>query len=193
MEASTMALRFPLTTLTLAASLAFPLAAHAQDKPATAIAETTKGVATVQKIDAKTREVTLKREDGSTVTIVAGDEVRNFDQIRVGDVVETEIIEALAIAVEPASTKVLERREELSGYRAQPGERPGAKTTRTVEITAEVKAVDEKARTAVVKGPNRTVEITVADDVDLSNVKVGDNVRVVFIESISIQVKSAPK
>lgn len=188
-----MTLRFPLTTLTLAASLAFPLAAHTQEKPATAIAEATKGVSTVEKIDAKTREVTLKREDGSTVTIVAGDEVRNFDQIRVGDVVETEIIEALAIAVEPASTRVLERREEISGHRAQPGEKPGAKTTRTVEITAEVKAVDQKARTAVVKGPNRTVEVKVADDVDLSKVKVGDNVRLVYIESVSIQVKPAAK
>ena len=188
-----MIVRFPLKTLALAASLALPLAASAQEKPATAIAEAMKGVSTVQKIDAKTREVTLKREDGSTVTIVAGEEVRNFDQIKVGDVVETEVIEALAVAVEPTSTKVLERREEISGYRAQPGEKPGAKTTRTVEITAEVKAVDQKARTAVVKGPNRTVEVKVADDVDLSKVKVGDNVRLVYIESVSIQVKPAAK
>ena len=186
-----MTARFPLQTLILAASLALPLAVHAQERPATAIAEAMKGTSTVEKVDAKTREVTLKREDGSTVTIVAGEDVRNFDQITVGDIVETEIIEALAIAVEPASTKVLERREEISGYRAQPGEKPGAKTTRTVEITAEVKALDREARTAVVKGPNRTVEVKVADDVDLSKVKVGDNVRVVFIESISIQVKPA--
>jgi Cu/Ag efflux protein CusF len=62
-----------------------------------------------------------------------------------------------------------------------------------VEITAEVKAVDQKARTAVVKGPNRTVEVKVSDDVDLSKVKVGDNVRLVYIESISIQVKPAAK
>ena len=188
-----MTARFPLKTLILAAAFALPFGAHAQEKPATAIAEAVKGTATVEKIDAKTREVTLKREDGSTVAIVAGDEVRNFDQIEVGDVVETEVIEALAVAVEPASTKVLERREEISGYRAQPGEKPGAKTTRTVEITAEVKALDRKSRTAVVKGPNQTVEVKVADDVDLSNVKVGDNVRLVYIESVSIEVKSAAK
>jgi len=184
---------FPLKTLILAVSFALPFAAHGQEKPATAIAESVKGTATVEKIDAKTREVTLKREDGSTVTIVAGDEVRNFDQIKVGDLVETEMIEALAIAVEPASTQVRERREEIRSDRAQPGEKPGAKTTRTVEITAEVKAVDQEARTVVVKGPKRTVEVTVADDVDLSNVKVGDNVRLVYIESISIQVKPAAK
>lgn len=188
-----MSARFPLNTLILAAALAMPLAAQAEEMPARAIAEAVTGVATVEKIDANTREVTLKRGDGSTVTIVAGEEVRNFDQIKVGDIVETEIIEALAIAVEPASTKVLERREELSGHRAQPGEKPGAKTTRTVEIVAEVKAIDRKARTAVVKGPNRTVEVNVADDVDLSKVQVGDNVRLVYIESISIQVKPAAK
>ena len=185
--------RFALRTLIFAAALATPLAAQAQERPARAIAEAVTGIATVEKIDRNTREVTLKRGDGSLVTIVAGEEVRNFDQIKVGDTVETEIIEALAIAVEPASTRVRERREEVSGHRAQPGEKPGAKTTRTVEIVAEVRAIDQKARTAVVRGPNQTVEVKVADDVDLSKVKVGDNVRLVYIESISIQVKPAAK
>src|SRR5262249_40144101 len=43
--------------------------------------------ATVEKVDKDTREVTLKKDDGTSVTIKAPDTVRNFDQIKVGDMV----------------------------------------------------------------------------------------------------------
>jgi len=48
-------------------------------------AQTVKATATVEKVDKATRTVTLKMPNGSTRSVVAGDEVRNFDQIKVGD------------------------------------------------------------------------------------------------------------
>jgi len=192
-----------LKTLTVSLSAALLVAACAQPEKAestaavstvssssSAMATSIQGRATVEKINRSTREVTLRRQDGSQVTIVAGQEVRNFDQIRVGDIVETEIIEAVAVVVEPAHTQVRERRDEISGYRALPGEKPGAKTTRTVEIVATVQNIDPRTRQVTVKGALQTVTLKVADDVDLSLIKKGDNVRAVYIESISIQVKS---
>jgi hypothetical protein len=133
--------------------------------------------------------VTLRRFDGSLLTVVAGEEVRNFDQIRVGDVVEAEIIEALAVVVEPTSTKVRERRDEVSTTRARPGERPGAKTTRTVEIVATVQDIDRASRWVTVRGALQTVQLKVDESVDLSRIKRGDNVRAVYIETVSIRVR----
>jgi len=194
--------QFVLKTLTLSLTAAFVLAACAQpekaDSTATvstvssgpAMAAVIQGTATVEKINRSTREVTLRRQDGSQVAIVAGQEVRNFDQIRVGDIVETEVIEAVAVVVEPAFTQVRERRDEISGYRALPGEKPGAKTTRTVEVVATVQAIDRATRMVTVRGALQSVTLKVANDVDLSKIKVGDNVRAVYIESISIQVRS---
>jgi Cu/Ag efflux protein CusF len=163
-----------------------PSAAMAASGSAAALS--IQGSATVERIDRSTREVTLRRHDDSRVTIVAGEEVRNFDQIRVGDIVEAEIIEALAVVVEPVTTQVRERREEVSGYRARPGERPGASTTRTVEIVATVQAIDPKARLVTVRGALQTVQLKVDDSVDLTRIKRGDNVRAVYIETISIRV-----
>jgi len=163
-----------------------PSAAMAASGSAAALS--IQGSATVERIDRSTREVTLRRHDDSRVTIVAGEEVRNFDQIRVGDIVEAEIIEALAVVVEPVTTQVRERREEVSGYRARPGERPGASTTRTVEIVATVQEIDPKARLVTVRGALQTVQLKVDDKVDLSQIKRGDNVRAVYIETISIRV-----
>jgi Cu/Ag efflux protein CusF len=153
------------------------------------MAASIQGSATVEKIDRSTREVTLRRFDGSLLTVVAGEEVRNFDQIRVGDVVEAEIIEALAVVVEPTSTKVRERRDEVSTTRARPGERPGAKTTRTVEIVATVQDIDRASRWVTVRGALQTVQLKVDESVDLSRIKRGDNVRAVYIETVSIRVR----
>jgi Cu/Ag efflux protein CusF len=193
------------TTLAVALSTAFLAACAEPERPTPpaptasavasgpAMAASIQGSATVERIDRPTREVTLRRHDGSLVTVVAGQEVRNFDQIKVGDIVEAEIIEALAVEVEPASTQVRERRETLSGQRAKPGEKPGASTTRTVEIVATVQSVDPKGRLVTVRGALQTVTLKVAEGVDLSRIKAGDNVRAVYIETISIRVRSPGK
>jgi len=188
--------RVALKTLTLAVALALPLVAAAETQtgmPGRDFAASIQGTSTIEKIDGKTREVTLKRQDGSLVTIIAGDEVRNFAQMKVGDIVETEIVKAVAVALEPAHTQVRERRDTYSGARALPGEKPGAKTVHSVEVVGMVQAIDTKARQVTIKGANKTVTLGVADDVDLSKVKVGDNVHAGYVESVSIQVKAPTK
>jgi hypothetical protein len=195
---TTKTLTIALATALLAAGCAQPeKATPAQSAtvgasgPAAAIA--LKSTATVTSVNRKTREVTLKRADGSTVTVIAGQEVRNFNQIKVGDLVETEVIEALAVVLEPATTQVRERRESVSGQRAPLGQKPGLKTTRTVEIVAQVVAINAAKREVVISGAKQTVTLKVGEGVNLSAIKVGDNVYAVYVESISIQVRSPGK
>src|SRR5689334_710571 len=52
--------------------------------------------ATVESIDKDKREVTLKKEDGTTTTIKCPESVRNFDQIKEGDIVTARYTEAIA-------------------------------------------------------------------------------------------------
>ena len=80
-------------------ALAVLAAQAAAYMPAAAVATSRQGVSTIEEIYAKTREVTLKREDGSLVTIVAGEEVRNFAQMKVGDNVRAVYIESISIQV----------------------------------------------------------------------------------------------
>src|SRR5262245_20074297 len=56
-----------------------------------------KASATVESVDPATRKVTLKLANGSTRTIVAGDEVKNFAQIKAGDKLTVAYMEALTI------------------------------------------------------------------------------------------------
>jgi len=78
-------------------------AARAQhgELPAGAVAETTTIVATVTKIDHKHQSVTLRGADGTMKTV----DVRNpahLEKLKVGDLVELSLTEALAIQVEKA-------------------------------------------------------------------------------------------
>src|SRR5689334_14935151 len=86
--------------VTVLAAACLPAAAQksAESKPAATIdagmatepgkgiaAQTMKTTATIVSIDAATRDVTLKRQDGKMITLALSEEVRNFDQLKVGD------------------------------------------------------------------------------------------------------------
>ena len=82
----------------------------AQDKgKAVGAAEYAKVTATVEAIDQKTREVTLKGEKGGTVTFVAGPDVKNLAQVSKGDIVTIEYGEALLVGIEKTASTTRER------------------------------------------------------------------------------------
>ena len=65
--------------------------------------------ATVTAIDKATRTLTLKGADGKTFPLVAGPDVRNFDQIQVGSEVVVGYLEALAIELKKGGGAKVER------------------------------------------------------------------------------------
>ncbi|MCO6412225.1 MAG: copper-binding protein [Thiogranum sp.] len=148
--------------------------------------------ATVEAIDMENRVVTLRKEDGSVVDFVAGDEVRNLAQVEVGDKVVVEHTIGLLMLLGPSGSGVHERVDTLEAGRAELGEKPGGIVRKTVQATGTVVGVDREARTVTLKGPLRTVTLQVADDIDLDTVKVGDQVDAIFQESLAISVQAAP-
>ena len=149
--------------------------------------------ATVQAVDLENRLVTLKGERGRVVTVNVGEEARNLDQVKVGDRVVITYREAMAIQLikEPTSGGVTERRNTLSGSRAELGQRPSATLRDKTEIVANVIAVNKKARRVTVQGPQHAVTVKVAPDIDLSSIRVGDQVRAVYVEEFGISVEPA--
>src|SRR5262245_44472991 len=67
-------------------------------KPAVGAGEVVVTQATVQNVDRDKREVTLKKDDGNTVTVKMPVTARNFDQIKAGDVVTAAYSESVAVA-----------------------------------------------------------------------------------------------
>ena len=155
-----------------------------------AVAEIT---ATVVAIEKTTRSVTLKGPQGRTVDVIAGDAVKNFDQIRVGDRVVAEYQEALTLELKKTKAPV-GATETMGVARAKPGERPAGAVGREVTVVADVVAVDPKKSIISLKGPRgNIVDLKVRNPDHFKVVKVGDQVEAVYAEALAIAVTPAPK
>jgi hypothetical protein len=90
-------------TLAFAQAKAEPKAAPAPAPMGGAVVEVVKLTATVEKVDVATRMVTLKGPKGNLVTFKAGEAVRNLDQVKVGDKVNAQYLESVAVFVRKSS------------------------------------------------------------------------------------------
>ncbi len=158
-----------------------------------AMARAVKASALVTAIDAASRTLTLKGSEGRMFELVAGDEVRNFDQIKVGDSVVVTYMRGLTMEVKKGGG-VRESSEKTDAARAQPGEKPAGAVGRQVTIVADVVAVDQKKKTITLKGPKgNVVDLDVQNPEHFKVVKKGDQVMVDYVEAVAVSVEPAPK
>jgi hypothetical protein len=120
--------------------------------------------------------------------------VKNFAQIKVGDFVVVNFVQALSLELQKAKTGPSGVTEQSAAVTAKPGERPAAAAAREVTAVAKVTALDKKASTITLKGPRgNSVTLDVRNPEQFKVVKVGDQVLVVYTEAVAISVEAAPK
>jgi hypothetical protein len=181
------------------AALTFPAAAQTGGAVVTkapgsvGVAETVKLTATITAIDKATRAVTLKGPQGKEVSLIAGDQVKNFDQLKVGDQVNIQYIEALTLELKKGSTAPVARTEQAAVAGAKPGESPAGAGGRQVKITAEVVALDANTQVVTLRGPQRTVDLKVKDPAQFKLIAKGDRVEATYTEAMAVAVEPAKK
>jgi len=158
-----------------------------------AAAEVIKIEATVAAIDKATRAITLKGPKGNELSVTAGPEVKNFDQIKVGDQVTLEYAEALSLELKKGGGGAVARTEKAGAAAAKPGEKPAGAVGRQVTVLADVVAVNEQTKVVTLKGPQRTVELKVRDPEQLKLIKKGDQIEATYTEAMAIAVTPAAK
>jgi ribosomal protein L6P/L9E len=149
--------------------------------------------ARVEAIDKAQRQVTLKGPKGNLRTVTAGPDVRNFDQINVGDMVVVRYVEELTLTLKKDGKELRSNTEVTDGARSKAGEKPAGIVGRQVEVTADVIAANAKTQTLTLKGPNRTVELKVPDPKQFKLVKVGDQIQATYTEALALSVEPAKK
>ena len=141
-------------------------------------------------IDKATRTVVLKGPEGNVVDVVAGDEVRNFDQIKLGDLVVVRYAEALTLELRKTKTGAGSVSVNEGAALAEPGERPAAAGARQISAIATVIAVDQKKSTITLKGPRgNVVTLNVHNPDQFKVVKKGDQVEVTYTEALALSVE----
>ncbi|WP_455220549.1 hypothetical protein [Kaarinaea lacus] len=145
--------------------------------------------ATVTAVNPDTREVTLQNAAGETVTVVAGDEVRNFAQIAVGDKLTVEYMEAVDIQVLGPEEAEVGAEGVAGAARAQPGEKPAGAMVSETTVVVVIEAIDKEMETVTVKGPSgNSKTVKVENPANLDKVSIGDKVRITYTESLAIEV-----
>jgi len=150
--------------------------------------------AQVVAIDKATRTVTLKGPKGNVVDIVAGEQVKNFDQIKVGDLVVARYAQALTLELRKTKGVGGEATVREEAAKAKLGEKPAVAGARTVTLLADVVGVDPKASTITLKGPKgNELTLNVHNPDQFKVVKKGDQVEVTYTEALALSVEPAPK
>lgn len=156
-----------------------------------AMAQTVKVTATITAIDAATRAVTLKGPKGNEMVVTAGPEVKNFAQLKVGDQVNIEFLESLALELKKGGGAPVAATAKEGAAAAKPGERPGMVGGRQVTVVADVIDLNAETQVVTLKGPQRTVELKVRDPEQFKLIKKGDQVQATYTEAMAIAVTPA--
>jgi hypothetical protein len=147
---------------------------------------------TVEKVDLQKRMVTLRGPEGNLRTLHVGKEVVNLPQVRVGDKVEIDYAETLAVRMaEPG-----EVRNEVKAVvgKAKPGQKPGYVEETETTVTATILALDKVKETATLKlADGNMVVVQVQDPANFDKVKVGDTIVITYTNGLAIAVRSAKK
>jgi len=157
------------------------------------VVESVKLEATVTAIDAQKRQLTLKPKYGDAKVFKADKDDVNFGQIQVGDVVHAVVVEEFAVTIikggAPESVG-----EAAAVAVAGEGEKPGVVMAATTEVTGTIVAIDAHEHTVSLEfldGKTRTVKV--GKHRDLSELKLGDSVRIQLTEALAISVEKKPK
>ncbi|MBW2244114.1 MAG: hypothetical protein JRH01_19195 [Deltaproteobacteria bacterium] len=152
------------------------------------VVQTVRLQASVVAIDATKRTVRLKPKRGEEKTLKVGEGAVNFEQVRVGDEVHAVLIEETAISLVPGGAPSNVAAGAAVAL-APVGQRPGAVMAGTVETTATIVAIDGHEHTLTLQFLDGEIrELDVAKDRDLSQVGLGDSVRIQYTEAIAIEV-----
>ena len=127
----------------------------------------------------------LEGAQGRTVTIEVRDR-QKLDVVKVGDPVVATYMEAVVIQAVKAdgAPGVTTQETRMS---SKPGENPAGAIGREVTVTATITAIDRKAQTVTIKGPQGGTEtIKAKDPKNVEKLKVGDIVDITYAQALAV-------
>jgi hypothetical protein len=160
------------------------------DRPSFSASQTVTTSAVVTAINKETRVVTLQQNDGEEITFTAGAEVRNLDQVSVGDILIAEYVETISIEVMANEGMEAAAAGAAAMARAEEGEMPGFAAMDATVVTATVEEINLEKNTFKLKEVDGTINEYAARNPDnLRRAKVGDLVVTTVSTAVAIAVE----
>ena len=182
------------TALTLAVAIAAAVFSSAlfaaeAERPARMDAALVTLQAKVAAVNHETREVTLENPDGKQVVIQAGEDVKNLDQVDVGDTVTVEYLEVVSMEVLPKGEVDVAAMTTAETKVGPLDQKPAkAMMTETSVITV-IDAIDKENRLVTLKGPEgETKTVRARNPANLEKIAIGDKVLVTYTTALAVTV-----
>jgi len=170
-----------------------PATAPAEKKPAVGEVKAVRVQGTIAAVDKDAKTITLKGPKGRTVTLDVQDP-QKLEVVKVGDPVVATYYEAVAVEVKKAGAATPGVTVEESRATSKPGENPAGAVGRRVTLIGTITAIDRKAPSVTVKGPQgRTETVKVKDANNLKDVKVGDMVELTYAQALVVALDKPKK
>lgn len=150
--------------------------------------------AKVESVDKATRTVGLVGEDGKKGSVVCGPEIRNFDQIAVGDTVAVRYHESLAVSLVKPGEAPSPDSIALAAGRAAKGAQPAAGLGGQITQTVKIDSVDLKNHVVVFTpkdgGEQRSTVVKREEGkAFIAGLKPGDLVEITYTQAVAISVE----
>jgi Cu/Ag efflux protein CusF len=172
----------------IAAAVLVSMARTASAQTKTLTAETKVVTAVVEAIEAQTRTVTLKKPDGTYVSVVAGPEVKRFDEIKLGDKVNARYYENVVIRMKRPGEPDVDTASR--GTTGSGQVLPGGTKAKQRTITATITDIDMNMPSITFTGPKGwKYSSKVEDKAALAGVKVGDKVDITWTEAVLVSIE----
>ena len=150
----------------------------------------------VQKVDLAKRTITVKKVDGSSITLKAGPEIQRLNEIKAGDVVTARILSAIAYEVRQPTKEELAAPDKAAvvAGRNEKTLPPAAGAVEAIRRIVTITAVDRQAGTATFKtddGEKTVVQVKRPEN--FARIKVGDKAVIEYIEAAALSIEPGKK
>lgn len=172
--------------------------------PCVALAATTPGdfkdvavrltaTGTVTAIDVERRRLTLRGRRSEAVYRV-DPKVGDLQGVKVGDRVKIDYVAAMVVMLKRGAGQSAQGEAQGQAQLPPSPHEPGAVVATGTTVTTRVLAVNRKARTVRLRGPEgRVADYTVQDAADLVGVRPGDQVAAVLHEAVVVGLEPASR
>lgn len=185
-------LKNTLTVLALCTALSV---SQAQERPKFSSESVKEITATVEAVNHENRSLVLRGENDARTLVMAGPNVRNFDQIGAGDRIVVSYREAIAAEVKPKGEGVEGVKEATATARAPEGSRPAIGTGSLIATTVEVQSVDTSFDTVTFTRPDGITRTVAVEDPKaqafIRELRRGDEVEVTYTEAVAVNLRPA--
>jgi hypothetical protein len=167
----------------LLALTALPSAAQTKTIPG----ETKTVTASVEAIEKATREVTVKRPDGTYDVFYFPESIKRFDTLKIGDKITAKYYDNIVLRLKAPGEKAVDT---TSAGLVKAEGRPAATFSHQRTITATITAIDPAVPSITFTGPHGwKYSSRVEDKKALEKVKVGDSMDITWTEAFILSLE----